>query len=305
MQTILGAGGAIGVELAKALPQYTKQIRLVGRNPKSVNTTDELFKADLTNRDQVMKAVEGSEVVYLTVGIDYNTKLWQDTWPKIMRTVIDACKKHHAKLVFFDNIYMYDPESIPFMTEENPIQPSSKKGKVRAEIAQMVLDEIKNGSLTALIARSADFYGLGTDKSVLQETVFKNLKAGKAANLLITDKKMHNYTFTKDAGIATAMLGNTTDAFNQVWHLPSSEALTGKQWVELFAKELGVQPKIMTAPKFMVAILGLFMPIMKEIYEMLYQYDRDYVFDSSKFQKRFNFKPVTAQEGVKMIVKEG
>ena len=60
-QTILGAGGAIGIELAKALPTYTSDIRLVGRNPKKINSTDELFKADLSNRDEVLKAVEGSD----------------------------------------------------------------------------------------------------------------------------------------------------------------------------------------------------------------------------------------------------
>jgi len=136
MQTILGSGGAIGVELAKALKNYSNEIRLVSRNPQKVNDTDELMSADLLNPAEVRKAVQGSEIVYVTVGFPYNWKVWQESWPKFMRSVIDACKEFNSKLVFFDNIYMYDPDYLNGMTEETPINPSSKKGKIRAQIAQ-------------------------------------------------------------------------------------------------------------------------------------------------------------------------
>ena len=107
MQTILGAGGAIGVELAKVLPQYTKDIRLVSRNPKKVNPTDQVMSANLLNLDDVMKAVDGSEVVYVTVGFEYSAKIWAENWPKFINNVIKACETHKAKLVFFDNIYNF------------------------------------------------------------------------------------------------------------------------------------------------------------------------------------------------------
>ena len=179
MQTILGANGTIGSVLAKELTAYTNQIRLVSRNPKKVNETDELFPADLSDANQVEKSIEGSEVVYLLVGFDYNIKVWQDKWPKLMRATIDACIKYKAKLVFFDNVYMYDKNAIPHMTENSVINPPSKKGAVRKEIADMLLNEVKSGKLTALIARSADFYGPNNDKSFLIEIVYKNIKKGK------------------------------------------------------------------------------------------------------------------------------
>src|ERR1019366_3675310 len=100
MQTILGAGGAIGVELAKVLPAYTNDIRLVSRNPKKINPTDTLFPADVTNRIQVFKAVEGSEIVYLTVGLDYSAKVWKQNWPPLMQNVVEACLHHNPRLVF-------------------------------------------------------------------------------------------------------------------------------------------------------------------------------------------------------------
>lgn len=175
---------------------------------------------------------------------------------------------------------------------------------MRKKIAQMLMDEVKAGKLMALIARSADFYGPDNEKSFVNETVYKNLKKGKKANWFMNADKKHSFTFTPDAAKATALLGNTTDAFNQVWHLPTDKnTLTGREFVGLFAKEMKTSDKVSVIPVWMLKILGLFIPIMKEMPEMMYQYDRDYFFDSSKFEKRFNFKPTTYEEGVKLTVK--
>ena len=131
MQTILGSSGVIGTELAKSLTQYTDKIRLVSRNPKRVNPTDQLVIADLTNHQQVLTAVEGSEVVYLTVGLEYKIGVWQTQWPIIMQNVIEACKTYKAKLVFFDNVYAYGLVK-GWMKEDTIVNPLSKKGEVRA-----------------------------------------------------------------------------------------------------------------------------------------------------------------------------
>ncbi|MEQ9440039.1 MAG: NAD(P)H-binding protein [Cyclobacteriaceae bacterium] len=304
MQTILGSGGAIGIELAKALPTYTDQIRLVSRNPQKVNATDELMPADLTRTEDVQKAIAGSSVVYVTVGFPYSAKLWEKTWPKLITDVITACQKYQAKLVFFDNIYMYDPNYLNGMTEETPSNPPSRKGKVRAQIADMIMDEVRAGKLTALIARSADFYGPGIENtSMLTETVIKPLSQGKKANWMSSVDYKHAFTYTPDAGKATALLGNTEDAYNQVWHLPTADhPPTGKEWVETIAREMGVAPRYQQAPKMLVRILGLFMPIMGEMVEMMYQYDRDYVFDSSKFEKHFDLPPTSYPDGIRETI---
>ena len=305
MQTILGANGTIGSVLAKELTAYTNQIRLVSRNPKKVNEIDELFPVDLSDASRVEKAIEGSEVVYLLVGFDYNIKVWQDKWPKLMRAAIDACINHKSKLVFFDNVYMYDINAIPHMTENSVINPPSKKGAVRKEIADMLLNEVNSGKLTALIARSADFYGPNNDKSYLLEMVYKNIKKGKKPNWFIDINKKHSFTYTPDAAKATALLGNTLDAYNQVWHLPTDKnTLTVKEMIELFANEMNVENKVSVLPMWLLRILGLFIPIMKEMPEMMYQYNRDYFFDSSNFDKRFNFKTTSYKEGVKLTIEQ-
>jgi nucleoside-diphosphate-sugar epimerase len=304
MQTILGSGGSIGVPLARELRQYTGQIRLVSRNPEKVNPTDELFPADFTDFTQIQKAIAGSEVVYVVVGFEYNIKVWRQLWPPFMKAVLDACITHHAKLVFFDNVYMYAESAIPHMTEEAPLQPPSKKGAVRKQLHEMIFDEVGKNSLSALIARSADFYGPDNRNSTLSIMAAENLAKGKKAQAMGKLDKVHTYTYTPDAARATAILGNTADAYNQVWHVPTTgEKLTSRQWIQLIADELNVEPEIQLIPLWMLRAMGLFVPVLREFPEMLYQYENDYIFDSSKFENRFGMKAVAPVDGIKAMVR--
>lgn len=305
MQTILGAGGAIGKDLAISLTEYTKDIRLVSRHPEKVNETDEIMSADLLSPEETDRAVEGSTVVYLVAGLKYEYKVWADQWPRVMDNVLTACQRHHAKLVFFDNIYMIDREYIGHLTEESPIRPSSKKGFVRAQLIHMIHEAVSNNEVEVLIARSADFYGPGIGNSVLQETLLKPLKNGKRANFLASPHYIHTYTFTPDAARATAQLGNTPSAFNQTWNLPTTkERLTGKDWLELISKELNVPAKSITIPGFVLSLAGLFSPMMREIKEMNYQNERDYFFDSSKFETTFGWGATDPAKGIQAVVHE-
>lgn len=303
MQTIIGSGGAIGIPLAKELKKYTDQIRLVSRNPKKINETDQLYQIDLNDISRVDKAIAGSEVVYVVIGFEYKLSVWQEIWPAFMKAVINSCKKHDAKLVFFDNVYLYDKSAIPHMIETSPIHAPSKKGEVRQQLHEMIMSEVEKNNLTALIARSADFYGPDNKSSALNMMVVDNLMKGKKAQAFGNINKIHTYTFTPDAAKATAILGNTTDAFNQVWHVPTTkEKLTNLQWVQLIADELKVEPKIQTIPLWMIKILGLFIPIMREFPEMIYQNEQDYIFDSTKFEKRFAVTATAPKDGIRILI---
>jgi nucleoside-diphosphate-sugar epimerase len=303
MQTILGSGGGIGVPLARELRNYTDNIRLVSRNPVIVNEGDNLFSADLTDPAQIDKAIAGSEVVYVTVGFQYNLKVWQKTWPAFMREVIHSCIRYDAKLVFFDNIYMYSKGSVPMMTEASTLGPPSNKGKVRQELIEMIRQETEKNHLRALVARAADFYGPENKNSALTIMVAENLRKGKKAQVMGDPDKIHTYTFTPDAARATAILGNTSDAYNQEWHVPTTkEKLTTRQWIGLIAKELNTTPGIQVVPEFMLRLLGIFVPIMREFPEMLYQYKEDYIFDSTKFEKRFGIFATPPEEGIRKLV---
>jgi len=303
MQTILGASGVIGVTLARELKAYTPNIRLVSRNPKKVNDTDLLFTADITNRQQVFDAVKGSEIVYLVAGLSYKTKVWQEQWPLIMQNVIDASSEYNCRFVFFDNIYMIGGDNVKHITENSPFSPTSRKGKVRAQLDRMILDKIEQGKLNATIARCADYYGATGSNSVLMELVYKNLAKNKRAQWLFNARVRHSFTYVPDAAKGTAMLGNTKEAYNQIWNLPThGNAMTGEDWIRLFANEMRKPDKFTVVPAWMVSIAGLFVPVMKELYEMRYQFNREYFFDSQKFEKYFGFRATPPDAAVREIL---
>jgi nucleoside-diphosphate-sugar epimerase len=298
MFTILGVGGVIADELFKQLSEKGKQIRLVSRSPDRNLKASEIVSADLSDPHQTMDAVSGSEIVYLVVGLKYQPKVWAELWPKIMRNTIEACKRATAKLIFFDNVYMYGKVNGP-MTESTPFNPTSKKGQIRAEIATMLLNEIKEGNLTACIARSADFYGPRAKTSIPNILVVDKFAKRSKAAWLISDSVPHSFTFTLDAARSLLLLAESDKSWNQTWHVPTaSDPPTGKQFIEMAAKEFGAEPKYRILNRPMLKVAGWFNSDLRDLYEMLYQFEFDYIFDSTKFETTFHYKAATYPEGI-------
>jgi nucleoside-diphosphate-sugar epimerase len=297
MVTILGAGGAIGSELVKHLTAG-EPVRLASRNPKLVPGAAETVAADLSNFDDTLRAVSGSRVAFLLAGLKYDLKVWRELWPRIMHNAIEACKRSNTRLVFFDNVYMYGRvEGV--MMEETPFRPSSKKGEIRAQIATTLLSEMKAGNLTALIARSADFYGPSVENGVPNKLVFDKFAKGAKAMWLMNDSVKHSLTFTPDAARALVLLADTEGAWNQTWHVPTaSDPPTGKEFIELAAWEFRTQPEHRVLTRPMLWLAGWFDTAIRESYEMLYQSEFDYVFDSTKFMEAFHFQPTPYPEGI-------
>ncbi len=302
MQTILGANGVIGRELSRHLPQYTDHIRQVSRSPRRVNGTDELFAADLLDAKATADAVAGSAVAYLVAGLSYSANVWDQQWPTVMRNVIDACKRHKSALVFFDNVYAYGLVD-GVMTEETPYNPCSKKGEVRARIATTLMEEARRGELKGMIVRAADFYGPGAVLSLTHATVTGRLKAGKTPQWIGNPSALHTLTYTPDAGLSLARLGNTPTAYGQVWHaLTCKDAMTGEQFVRVACELSGRPYGIQVAPRWMLRLMGLFVPVLRENMEMLYQFEHDYRFDSSKAERALELTATGYRKGVAAVL---
>jgi nucleoside-diphosphate-sugar epimerase len=299
MITILGAGGTIGNQLLKLLAAKNQPIRLVSRDPSATVGTTETLAADLTDKEQTIRAVAGASIVYLLVGLKYDHKVWQEVWPRVMANTIEACKRAQARLLFFDNVYMYGRVS-GAMTEESPFNPCSKKGEVRARIATTLIDEWKSGALVAMIARSADFYGPDTRNGVPNLLVFEPFARKRRASWLVNDSVPHSFTYTPDAAQSLVQLAERATAWNQTWHVPAApNPLTGQEFVALAAKEFGVAPRYRVLSRPMLRLAGLFDPLVAESYEMLYQSDSPYLFDSSKFAREFGFAGTPYADGIR------
>ncbi len=305
MQTILGAGGQIASELARELKlNFTSDIRLVSRRPTKVNESDELLSADLLDATQTKRAVDGSQVVYLTVGLPMDTESWITRWPIFMRNAIDACAAHGAKLVFFDNTYMY-PQTAHPQTEETQFRPNGKKGKVRGAIARDLMDAIEQGRVEGMICRAPEFYGSGKTQSITNSMVISRLLAGKHARVFLSDQTLRTLIYTPDASRAMALLGNTHDAYGQTWHLPCDDnRFTYRQFIELAAVIFGKEGQYEVLKKWKLWLASITKQNLREVWELLPRYASDNIFVSDKFKKRFpDFRVTTFQEGLRTIAR--
>ncbi|PAW95251.1 hypothetical protein CKK33_17790 [Mucilaginibacter sp. MD40] len=303
IHTILGAGGPVANALTDELIKNNKTVRLVSRCPVNIQNKNVSWqKADLLDLEQVRQAANGSDVIYLCAGLVYDIDIWRQQWPVIMRNVIEVTKANNARLIFFDNIYMYGLVNGP-ITEETPYQPVSKKGEIRAGVANMLMDEVKAGNINATIARAPDFYGTSSTNAFFDMMVMAKYAKKQSAQWLGDPNKLHNFIYIPDAGRAMYLLGQSPESDNQVWHLPTAPAITGHRFLEIAARTYGVKPKFMRVGKLMLKLMGLFVKVIAGTVEMYYQYDHDYNFNSDKFERAFNFKPTSYEEGIREVAR--
>lgn len=305
MQTILGANGQIGTELARELhDSYTTDIRLVSRHPRKLHDTDELLSADLMNAVETDTAVAGSDIVYLTVGLPPDSALWAEQLPTMMKNTIDACEKHGAKLVFFDNTYMYPMTSAP-QTEGTPFSPNGSKGRTRAAMTTMLLDAMERGRVEAVICRARSSTVPGRPRASPTPWCSTPSRRKKARVPLSADTR-RSLIWTPDASRAMALIGNTASAYGQTWHLPvDKERITYKDLVRLAAQRWEREVSYAVVPKIVFAVGRLFSKNVRELWELLPRYAVDNIFVTDKFTDAFpDFRVTTYAEGVAAIHRE-
>lgn len=303
MQTILGANGQIGTELARSLhDHHTDEIRLVSRAPRPVHATDQVVAADLLDPEQTDAAVAGSEIAYLTVGLPPDAALWAARFPVMMRNVIDACARHGTKLVFFDNTYMY-PKTADPQTEQTPFEPRGPKAIVRNAITTMLLEEMAAGRVEALIARAPEFYGPGATQGVTNSLFLDPIAAGQTPRIPISDCTRRSLIWTPDASAAMALLGNTPSAYRRTWHLPIDQNRpTYAELTDLAAQawERELKPKVLSRWAFTAA--RPFSTQVQQIWELLPRYAVDNIFVTDAFADAFpDFRVTTYAQGIQAL----
>lgn len=304
MQTILGASGQIGTELARALhDEFTTDLRLVSRHPTPLHETDTTLAADLLDPEQTSRAVAGNEIAYFTAGLPPDGKLWAEQLPVMMRNVIDACAADGTKLVFFDNTYMYPKTSTP-QTEQTPFRPVGRKAVVRARIAEMLLEAIDQERVEGVICRAPEFYGPGRTQSFTTSLVFDRIAGGEKPRAPLTDDTLRTLIWTPDASRGMALIGNTPSAFGRTWHLPVDPSpLTYRTLIaDLGARAWGRDIDYSVMPAWQFRLAGVASKPVREIWELLPRYAVNNIFLSDEFRRAFpSFRVTTYAEGVQAL----
>lgn len=302
---ILGSTGIVGKTLLSELTkeESISEIRLVSRSAvaerreKGITT----HQADLTDPAQSMKALEGIDTAFLTVGLPYRTEIWLRDWPRIMENTINSCKKYNTGLIFFDNVYSYGLVKGE-MTEKTPLEPISKKGESRKIVDEKLFAAIAKKKIKGIIARSADFYGPGAIKSALYIANIQKLLEDKKPYFLIHPYKLHNFTYVPDAARALLILAKDKKAWNQTWHLPTAQPLKGDEFMAMINNEFGRKNEYRKIPKLMLELLGIFNKDVYNLLEIYYQFDHDYIFNSDKFKNVYKFIPTSYKKGIRKMI---
>jgi nucleoside-diphosphate-sugar epimerase len=296
---ILG-DGAVGCCIAQELQARGHSVRLgspSGRGARCLDAAPHL-QVDALDAAQVLAAAQGASHIYVALGLPYSARVWARQWPQVIANAIAAARAVKAKLIHFDNVYAYThPLQVP-MRESDPMEPSTQKGKVRAEVLAQ-LREAQQDGLPVLVARSADFYGPGTSNSMLTRTVFERHVGGQSAQWIGNPDLLHSFTYVPDAAAATVRLALDTDAYGRAWHLPTADAMSVRALVAISAAQCGAPRDVAVMPRAVFWGLSLVWPLLRELKEMLYQNESSYVFDSSAFmQYAPDFRITALEDGI-------
>jgi nucleoside-diphosphate-sugar epimerase len=285
LHVVVGATGGAGGALVSELAGGGHRVRAVSRTPTAdLPEGVEPLAADAADPAQTRTACAGATVVYHCAQPPYER--WAAEFPPLTQSIADAAAAAGARLVYADNLYAYGPVDGP-ITEDLPAQPTTTKGRVRALMAERLLAAHRSGTLQVAIGRSSDYYGPGGANSVVGDILFGAAATGKRARWLGRLDVPHSLNYLPDVARALAILGARPQALGEVWHLPAADPVTGRGFVELIAAPLGRPVKVTATSRLALRLAGLFDPRARESAEMLYQWERPFVVDASKFQRAY------------------
>lgn len=302
---VVFGSGQVGYPLAQKLMELGKRVRVVKRSQGDVPVGAETMLGDATRESFCHEACIGASVLYHCMNPAYDTKLWGDTLPRYMDNLIAAASRVGARLVVLDNLYMLGRTGGKPMNEDTPVNPCSKKGAIRAKVAERLLEAHRSGEVRAVSGRAADFYGPRGTLTFFGEQFWKPVLAGKPGMVLVNPDALHTYHYIPDVAQGLATLGCASDeALNgqTLWMLPCQPAVSTQEMVNRFTPALGRTIALKVMPRWLSNGLGLFVPILKELKEMSYQWDEAFVVDDSRFRASFAIKPVREDEAARATV---
>jgi nucleoside-diphosphate-sugar epimerase len=286
----------VGRALVARLVDDGRSVRIVTRSGSWLGEREvEVVAADIADPASARKACEGASVVYGCVGMDYTG--WPEKWPPMMTGMLAGAEAAGARFVFMDNCYMYGPVDVS-MTEDLPLTTYGKKPATRARITRAWQDAHEAGRVEAAAVRASDFYGPGVSNAALGDLSIGRLAKGKSAQVVGDVDQPHSFTYVPDIARALMTVADADDAMGEAWNVPNAPDTSMREILGMFAEEYDRELKIQAMPKLMISAVGVFNANLREMKEMLYQWERPFHVDSSKFGERFWSDATPFKEGV-------
>jgi nucleoside-diphosphate-sugar epimerase len=290
--------GAVGMSVMDELIRRgPRRVRMVNRSGRArVPDGVEVVGGDATDEGFAREASKGASVVYFALNPPYNK--WPELFPPLQAGVLEGAASAGAKLIAMENLYMYGPTDGRPLTEDLPYAPNTRKGAVRAMMSEEIMEAHHSGRVWVAIGRASDYFGPRVRVSAAGEQVFGRAVQGKSAQVAGDPEQPHTYSYAPDIGRGLVILGEREEALGQAWHIPSPETLTTREFVEMIFEEVGKPARVQAAPKILLRAMGLFNPGMREMIEMLYEFEEPFVVDHSKFEEAFGEHSTPLKEAI-------
>lgn len=296
LHLVVGCNGPLGVEIMERVVARGERARGLCRSGRAAAPPGvEVLAVDAADRAAMGRAAAGAHVIHACVGVDYPR--WRELWPPIVEGLLAAAAASGAALVFGDNLYAYGPQEVP-LREDLPGTTFGVKPALRARLTERMLAAHARGEARVALVRASDFYGPRVRLSWLGERVFARLLAGRPASLVGEADQPHAFTYLPDFGTAMLAVADAPDAFGEIWHVPNAPALTLREAVTRVAALAGTAPRVQVLPWPLLRLLGLVVPVFRELAEMRFQWDRPYLVDHGKFAARFGDLATPLDEGL-------
>jgi len=298
-QHVIFGTGPLGRWTAESLRSMGKSVRMINRSGKMVDHLNgvEVIASDANDLKKNIEITKDAYCIYQCAQPHYYE--WVEKFPPLQKAILDAAIANKTKLVVADNLYMYGQFS-GVLTEDVSMNPISKKGRVRAMMAQEVMETYEQGKVDIAIGRASDFFG-PYDTALTGYAIEPAVK-GKTVNLLGRNDQPHSFTYIKDFGKLLAVLGTNEKANGQVWFAPTNPPVTQAEFIKILENELGVPVKSMLGGPIMMRLLGLFNKEIAETVEMMYEWTNPFVIDTNKSEKAFNLKPTSFGQAMRETI---
>lgn len=299
---VFGAG-QVGPHLANLLADQGHDVAIVSRSGRPAGPRVQAIAGDALDAGFCAAVTRGAAVVYHCMNPKYAATVWEQQLPPIQRNLIAACGTAGARLVMLDNVYALGrPVGAP-LREDTPARPVSRKGAARARLAEELAEAHRSGQVRAVTGRASDFFGPGGTQTMFEQRFWTRVLTGKSAQVLVDPDTPHTYHFIPDVAAGLATLGAADDnAYGTTWMLPCAPAVTTRELVGMFARAVGHDVTVSRLPRWLFGLLTPFVPIFRELDEMLYQWDGPFIVDDRRFRERFGVTATPLEEAARQTV---
>jgi nucleoside-diphosphate-sugar epimerase len=292
---IVGAG-PIGTHVAALLAERGSRVAVASRSGRSTGIDGvEHLALDASDADALSRAADGTDYLYNCANpADYTQ--WERVWPPLAASLLSAAERSGAVYAITGTLYPYGPVDVP-LSEELPDAATDHKGRLRARMWADARAAHEAGRLRAVEIRGSDYMGRGVGGNGHISRLVPAALQGKRVTMMGRTDLPHTFTDVADAARTLVAAAEDRGAHGRVWHVPSNRPVTQAQALtDVLASAGRPAVKISSLRGPALGATALVSPFMREMREIIYQWERPYVLDDSAARARFGITPTPWEE---------